>query len=114
MPVSNALLYLAFLPLAASSELKSESLILTATLERPSIEANGFLPILNPGTLSAIREEIIPLYFFDCFAGITASPGESIAGTTSPAPLGPGTDIIPEARFSFGLVLPIAPPVIAP
>ena len=64
--------------------------------------------------MSAIKEEIIPLYFLDCLAGITASPGESIAGTTSPAPLGPGTDMIPDARFRFGLVLLIAPPAIAP
>ena len=31
----------------------------------------------------------------DILAGITASPGESIAGTTSPAPLGPGTETTP-------------------
>ena len=69
--------------------------ILTATFDLPSIDANGFLPNLNPGTLSAIKEEIIPLYFLDCFAGITASPGESIAGIMSPAPFGPGTENVP-------------------
>ena len=101
------------MPPAERAELKSSLFILTATLERPSIDANGFLPILNPGTLSAIRDEIIPLYFLDCLAGITASPGESIAGTTSPAPFGPGTDIIPDASFNpGGLVLPTTPPVI--
>ena len=30
-------------------------------------------------------------------AGITASPGDSIAGTTSPAPFGPGTERTPDA-----------------
>ena len=34
--------------------------------------------------------------------GITASPGESIAGITSPAPLGPGTLKIPSAYFLTG------------
>ena len=38
-------------------------------------------------------------YFSTNFAGITASPGDSIAGTMSPAPFGPGTETIPLANF---------------
>ena len=45
--------------------------------------------------------EIIPLisgaYFLANLVGITASPGESMAGMTSPAPLGPGTETTPFA-----------------
>ena len=48
---------------------------------------------------SEIMEETSPLYLDACFAGMTASPGESIAGTTSPAPFGPGTDKTPDAYF---------------
>ena len=60
---------------------------------------NGLSPNLYPGILSEIIDETSPLYFAACFAGITASPGESIAGTTSPAPFGPGTDKTPDAYF---------------
>ena len=42
-------------------------------------------------------------------AGITDSPGDSIAGTTSPAPFGPGTLTIPLANFLTprpGIIIP--------
>ena len=80
--------------------------ILTATFDLPSIDAKGFLPNLNPGTLSEIKEDTMPLYFCACFAGMTASPGESMAGTTSPAPLGPGTERIPLAYPGIPSIVP--------
>ena len=58
-----------------------------------------YLPTLYPGILSEIIPLISPPYFSTILAGITASPGESIAGTTSPAPFGPGTLTIPFAYF---------------
>ena len=48
-------------------------------------------------------------YFSTNSAGITASPGDSIAGTISPAPLGPGTLTIPFANFLApfrGIIIP--------
>ena len=59
----------------------------------------GILPAIKPGTLSWNIAVIKPLYLSVVSVGITASPGESIAGTTSPAPFGPGTDIIPSLYF---------------
>ena len=47
--------------------------------------------------LSLIIPEISGEYFAVIFAGITASPGASIAGIISPAPFGPGTDTTPLA-----------------
>ena len=57
--------------------------------------ALGSYPSKYPGMPSEIIELISGAYFLDIFAGITASPGDSIAGTISPAPLGPGTDTTP-------------------
>ena len=56
-------------------------------------------PVPNPGILSLIIPEISGEYFAVIFAGITASPGESIAGIMSPAPFGPGTDTTPVLYF---------------
>ena len=50
---------------------------------------------MYPGMLSAIIELINPPYFFVMAVEITDSPGDNIAGTTSPAPFGPGTETIP-------------------
>ena len=55
--------------------------------------------------LSAIIPLIRPPYFLAILVGITASPGESIAGVTSPAPLGPGTLTTPFAYF--GIIPPL-------
>ena len=55
------------------------------------------MPRTNPGILSEMIAEINDLYFCASSAGITASPGDSIAGTISPLPFGPGTLRIPEA-----------------
>ena len=95
VPVANPLWYFVFPDLRDS--IKDWLGILVATLDLPIIQENGFTPNLNPGTLSCIIEEINPEYFFAWSAGITASPGDSIAGTTSPAPFGPGTLMVPEA-----------------
>ena len=46
-----------------------------------------------------ISASINPRYFCAFSAGIIASPGDSIAGTTSPAPFGPGTETTPDAYF---------------
>ena len=74
-----------------------------------ALAAAPSLPIEYPGISSFIIPRIKPEYFADCLAGITASPGDSIAGTMSPAPLGPGTDTTPLAYF-FGLAaVPLAP-----
>jgi hypothetical protein len=42
-------------------------------------------------------------YFLADLAGITASPGDSNAGTMSPAPAGPGTIETPLAYFLVGV-----------
>ena len=57
------------------------------------------VPKANPGILSSRSALIKPEYFPACLAGITASPGESIAGIISPAPLGPGSERMPSASF---------------
>ena len=72
----------------------------------------GILPAIKPGTLSWNIAVIKPLYLSVVSVGITASPGESIAGTTSPAPFGPGTLITPSTYFLTGgnlLTAPLAP-----
>ena len=61
--------------------------------------------------------EMKPRYFCALSAGITASPGASIAGTTSPAPFGPGTERTPDL-YPCGfpppaLVLPTAPDAVS-
>ena len=55
----------------------------------------GSYPPSYPGILSEIIELISGAYLLAILAGITASPGDSIAGTTSPLPFGPGTDTTP-------------------
>ena len=121
MPVTNAFWYLPPLP-ACSIDCKSDCLVLTATRELLSIEPNGLkpdiaapnLPNLYPGRSSLSISLIKPEYFLDCSAGITASPGESIAGTMSPAPFGPGTDRTPELYFLVPARPPTGPLATAP
>jgi len=55
------------------------------------------MPSSYPGIFPATIALINGPYFSAIAAGITASPGASIAGTTSPAPLGPGTLTTPLA-----------------
>ena len=62
------------------------------------------MPFSNPGRFPATIPAITGAYFFALFAGITASPGDSRAGTMSPAPAGPGTMETPLAYF-FGVTL---------
>ena len=67
------------------------------------------LPTWYPGILFAIIALINGAYFFAMSVGITASPGDSIAGTTSPAPFGPGTETTPLANFLAprpGIIIP--------
>ena len=52
--------------------------------------------------LSVIIAAISGPYLSVIAVGRTASPGESIAGTTSPAPFGPGTLNTPSAYFLGG------------
>ena len=53
------------------------------------------IPSKNPGIFPVIIDAIKPRYLLAIFAGITASPGDNIAGTMSPLPFGPGTDNTP-------------------
>ena len=73
------------------------------------VELPPVFPLLNPGIFPEIIPLINPEYLVAIFAGITASPGDSIAGTTSPAPFGPGTLNTPLAYFfGFAPRLPTA------
>ena len=61
------------------------------------IPGTSGVPPLYPGTFPEIMAPINEEYLLAMSVGITASPGESIAGTTSPAPFGPGTETTPLA-----------------
>ena len=75
-------------------------------------------PPANPGTFPEIIPCTSPAYFCVCFAGITASPLESIAGIESEVP-DPGPRITPPAAYFLpigigGTVVPPLPAIGAP
>ena len=72
-----------------------------------------FFLVLGTAVPSLIKEVITGLFAGSCAAcaGITASPGDSNAGTMSPAPIGPGTLSTPVEYLLLCGIPPPFPPL---